>query len=173
MPLASSNLLLKKLLSESPSIEKNPIQNPTMRGSPKNPLSKVPVAMLPIIPRIVLWRPSNGFPSKNVRFQSIGQFHLSFNKNAITGGAALTAQRRIMNLKLMSIIMESPYLNFVPKGFSHLIITNSMRLYSKKRTNYTIFPLIYNGSVKTTFSTMETDKLSMNPAFVPKYSTSE
>lgn len=109
MPLASSNLLLKKLLSESPSIEKNAIQNPTMRGSPKNPLSKVPAAMLPIIPRIVLWLPSNGFPSKNVRFQSIGQFHLSSNKNAITGGAALTAKRRIMILRLMGIMMESPY----------------------------------------------------------------
>jgi hypothetical protein len=81
-----------------------------MRGSPKNPLSKVPAAMLPIVPRIVLWLPSNGFPSKNVRFQSIGQFHLSSNKNAITAGAALTAKRRIMILRLMGIIMESPYL---------------------------------------------------------------
>ena len=108
MPLASSNLLLTKLVSKSPSIEKNPIQNPTMSGNPKNQPSKIPAAMLPIIPRIVLWRPSSGFPSKNVRFQSMGRFHLSSNKNAITGGAALTAKRRIMILSPMSIMMESP-----------------------------------------------------------------
>jgi hypothetical protein len=109
VPLASSNLLFKKLVSESPSIDKNPIQNPTMRGSPKNPPSKVPAAMLPIIPRIVLWLPSNGFLSKNVRFQSIGQLHLSSNKNVITGGAALTAKRRIMILIPIIIMMEFPY----------------------------------------------------------------
>jgi hypothetical protein len=63
-----------------------------------------------------LWRPSSGFPSKNVRFQSMGQFHLSSNKNAITGGAALTAIRRIMILSSMSIMMESPCSGFLPSS---------------------------------------------------------
>ncbi|MDL1964988.1 MAG: Fic family protein [Deltaproteobacteria bacterium] len=43
----------------------------------------------------------------------MGRFHLSSNKNAITGGAALTAKRRIMILNPMSIMMESPCSGFL------------------------------------------------------------